>query len=271
MRYVLQCEDSIEGIFSAVYAAWEMKYGHENTSIQVLQQEYVMPELFSEYILLQPDSVKAEKVLRTIRRQCCPLVYERLFHAACSDAEDKADVIYRYIQMALKMGNGVLNHLTDPAVVRVMELSRAVGNERHHYVGFLRFIEIPGNILLGRYEPKGRLTELIMPHFADRFPEEKFVIWDVGRNVAGVHIPGQEYIMVSLTEQEKQHLMKYSEDNLDAENLWKTFVESISIKERENKKLQRNNIPLHFRTYMPEFQGEKKENENAVSDEGSGF
>lgn len=254
MRYILQCEDSIEGIFSAVYMAWELKYGHENTSIQLITDEDGSSmELFAEYIRLTPDAVKAEKVLRTIRRQCCPLVYERLFHAACADAEDKADVIYRYIQQALKMGNAVLNHLTDAAVVRVMELSRAVGNERHHYVGFLRFIEIPGNILLGRYEPKGRLTELIMPHFADRFPEEKFIIWDVRRNVAGFHIPHKEYIMVSLTEQDKQHLLEYSEENLDAESLWKTFVESISIKERENEKLQRNNLPLHFRTFMPEF------------------
>ena len=268
MRYILQCEDSIEGIFSAVYAAWELKYGHENTSIQVLCEEtYTTPELFAEYVCLTPDSVKAEKVLRTIRRQCCPLVYERLFHAACSDAEDKGDVIYRYIQLALKMGNGVLNHLTDPAVVRMMELSRAVGNERHHYLGFLRFIEIPGNILLARYEPKGRLTEMIMPHFADRFPEEKFIIWDVRRNVAGFHIPGREYIMVVLSEREKERLRAFTEDNIDAENLWKTFVESISIKERENKKLQRNNIPLHFRTYMPEFQ----EDRNGLPDESRVF
>ena len=41
---------------------------------------------------------------------------------------------------------------------------------------------------------------------------------------------------------------------MEAEQLWKTFVDNISIKERENKKLQQNNIPLHFRTYMPEFQ-----------------
>ena len=260
MRYILQCEDSIEGIFSAVYAAWELKHGHENTSIQVLQGEegYSM-ELFAEHIPLVPDERKAEKVLRTMRRQCCPLVYERLFHAAYSDAEDKADVIYRYIQLALKMGNGVLNHLTDAAVVRMMELSRAVGNEKHHYLGFLRFIEIPGGILLAKYEPKGRLTEMLMPHFADRFPEEKFIIWDVKRNVAGVHTPGREFVMVSLTERERELLMQYTEDNMDAENMWKTFVESISIKERENRKLQRNNIPLHFRTYMPEFseEGEK--------------
>lgn len=253
MKYVLQCKDSIEGIFSAVYAAWELKYGHENTAIQVLGFSNNNMELFTTYIPLEPDAEKAKKVLNTIRRTCSDVVYEQLFHAACADAPDKGDAIYRYIQTALRMGNRVLNHFTDPAVVRVMELSRAVGNAWHHYLGFLRFIEIPGNILLARYAPKPRLTELVMPHFTERFPEERFVIWDTVRNVAGVHVPGQNYIMLELTEHQVAMLQTYTEDNVKAERMWQTFVESISIKERENRKLQQNNIPLHFRTYMPEF------------------
>lgn len=253
MRYVLQCEDSIEGIFSAVYAAWELKYGHQNTSIQVAGFADNNIELFTTYITLQPDVIKAQKVINTIRRTCSDAVYEWLFRAACADAADKGDAIYRYIQVALRMGKSVSNHLSDPAVMRVMELSRAVGNAEHHYLGFLRFIEIPGKILLARYAPKPRLTELIMPHFVERFPEERFVIWDTVRNVAGIHIPGQNYIMLNLTESQVAILKEYTEDNMQAENMWRAFVESISIKDRENKKLQQNNIPLHFRTYMPEF------------------
>ena len=254
MKYILQCEDSIEGIFSAVYAAWELKYGHENTVLQISDTTNNNFELFSTYIPLEPDAEKATKVINTIRRSCSDAVYEYLFRAACADTADKADAIYRYIQIALRMGKNVLNHLTDPAVVRVMELSRAVGNAEHHYLGFLRFIEIPGNILLARFEPKPRLTELIMPHFTDRFPEERFVIWDTKRNEAGIHVPGKNYIMMKLTEKQAVLLQSYTEDNIQAEQMWKAFVESISIKERENKKLQQNNIPLHFRTYMPEFQ-----------------
>ncbi len=267
MKYILQCEDSIEGIFSAVYDAWELRYGHENTGIQVLlpgaESNF---ELFAEYIPLEPDSTKAEKVLRTIRTKCSDRIYEKLFFAACADAADKADAIYRYIQKALIMGGSVYNHLTEPAVLRIMELSRAVGNEQHHYLGYLRFIEIPGKILLARYEPKHQITQLVMSHFSDRFPEERFIIWDVTRNFAGVHMPGKGFIYTYLTEEEAERLARYSECGLEAEELWKAFVENISIKERENKALQRNNIPLHFRRFMPEFQ---KEGKHAVSGEGS--
>ena len=253
MKYVLQCEDTVEGIFSAVYAAWELKYGHENTTIRVCGYEDGKIELFTTYIALEPDAQKASKVINTIRRTCSDAVYEQLFRASCADAPDKADAIYRYIQIALRMGNQVNNHFGAPEVVRIMELSRAVGNAQHHYLGFLRFIEIPGNILLARYAPKPRLTELIMPHFVERFPEERFVIWDTVRHVAGVHIPEQNYVMLHLSQAQTAALKEYTEDNIKAEQMWQSFVESISIKERENYKLQRNNIPLHFRTYMPEF------------------
>jgi len=261
MKYILQCEDSIEGIFSAVYAAWELKYGHENTVLQVIGFENTNIELFSTYVSLQTDAEKAAKVINTIRRTCSDAVYEQLFRAACADAADKADAIYRYIQVGLRMGKQVRNHLTNPAVMRIMQLSRAVGNAEHHYLGFLRFMEIPGNILLARYAPKPRLTELMLPHFTDRFREERFIIWDTVRNEAGVHVPGQDYIMLKLTQQQAAILSEYTEDNMEAERMWRTFVECISIKERENKKLQQNNIPLHFRTYMPEFYKKEENNE----------
>lgn len=261
MKYVLQCEDSTEGIFSAVYVAWELKYGHENTSIRVRGYEDDKIELFTTYIELEPDAQKASKVINTIRRTCTDAVYEQLFFASCADAADKADAIYRYIQIALHMKSQVLHHFSAPEVVRIMELSRAVSNARHHYLGFLRFIEIQGGILLARYAPKPRLTELLLPHFIDRFPEERFVIWDTVRQVAGVHIPGENYVMLHLSQTQTAALKEYTEDNRKAEQMWQSFVESISIKERENRKLQRNNIPLHFRTYMPEFYRKEEEHE----------
>ena len=92
-----------------------------------------------------------------------------------------------------------------------------------------------------------------MPHFVDRFPEERFVIWDTVRNVAGVHVPGQNYIMLTLSENQVAVLKNYTEDNIQAEQMWKAFVENISIKERENRALQLSMLPLRFQKYMTEF------------------
>ena len=37
------------------------------------------------------------------------------------------------------------------------------------------------------------------------------------------------------------------------QKLWKVFVDTIAIKERMNRNLQRQMLPLHFRKFMKEF------------------
>ena len=36
--------------------------------------------------------------------------------------------------------------------------------------------------------------------------------------------------------------------------LWKAFVETISIEERENRKCQMTHLPLRYREYMTEWE-----------------
>ena len=78
-KVILQCEDSPQGIFSAVYSAWELKYGHENTEIQAISEEnHANLELFAEYIPLLCDGEKAGKVMNTIRTRFSEEILEQL-------------------------------------------------------------------------------------------------------------------------------------------------------------------------------------------------
>ena len=47
--------------------------------------------------------------------------------------------------------------------------------------------------------------------------------------------------------------LRYSEEEEDMQKLWKLFVDTIAIRERINPHLQRQLLPLRFRTYMKEF------------------
>ena len=66
---VYQCEDSINGIFTAIYEAGMSGYGHQFIKIQERSKSvnnYEM-ELFTEYIAVESDTEKASKVLKSIR------------------------------------------------------------------------------------------------------------------------------------------------------------------------------------------------------------
>lgn len=47
--------------------------------------------------------------------------------------------------------------------------------------------------------------------------------------------------------------LKGSGDKGEYAALWKVFCQSISVTERENLRVQRQNLPYKYRRYMPEF------------------
>ena len=63
---IFLCDDTMEGIFTAVYDAWASRLGHANVKLQVRGGTM---ELFADYREAETDMEKAEKVARTIKRE----------------------------------------------------------------------------------------------------------------------------------------------------------------------------------------------------------
>lgn len=251
-QYIFQCEDSLDGIFTAIYNAWDSGYGHKNIQIQIIDQ-MVNYQLFSKYIPVVTDYVKSEKVARTIKKKISVAGYEAICRAAMTNRPEKADVIYRFVILGLHYGSSIITNYSNPSVQSIFEMNRAVGNEVHHYLGFLRFSELKNNVLYGKINPRNNVVTLLAPHFADRLPVENWIIHDEVRELAVVHQIGEGWVQVDTSEVDFSALGKIDTEEEELEQLWKAFVESISISERTNKKLQRQNLPIRFRGNMTEF------------------
>ncbi len=257
---VYQCEDTPEGIFASIYDAGKSRYGHDYIQIQVVKPEtYQEQMLFSEYITVAADSEKMEKVLRSVRSKISWEAYEYILRAVASAEQDKADVIYHFIVEGFRLGAKVTAALQIPCVQRLFEINRRIKNEAHYSLEFLRFKEINLRhpVLLAVFEPKNAVLPFIAPHFADRLDPEWFVIYDKTHQQAVFHAPGQEWYIRKLTSEEEDQLEEWEEAKEEYVDLWKSFFETIAIKERTNLALQRNNMPLHYRKYVTEFQEKK--------------
>jgi probable DNA metabolism protein len=250
------CENSIDGIFTAIYKAWASGYGHANNKIEVFcnQGEYSNMELFSEYITIETDYTLAVKVARSIQTKISEEAYQMVCNVALSNGPGKADLIYRFLILGFSMGARVVQHLSNEVVSQMFQLNRRVNNEVHHMLGFIRFSEQESGVLTCVIHPQNNILSLVVPHFADRLPQERFIIIDGGRNTAALHAPGKQWIIIE-SENITENIMKeISDKETEYQDLWKTFFDSIAIKERSNYKLQRNNLPLRFRKDMTEFQ-----------------
>ena len=151
-RYVYMCEDSTEGIFTAVYDAFAEGHLKEDTALCLKESTYTT-ELFTTYIPVETDMEKAAKVARTMQKKVSWQVYDALQMASLSYMPEKADTIYRVIILALQMGNQVLDHLTDPNVALLFKMERNANNEILHEEGFLRFEELASGVLFARINP----------------------------------------------------------------------------------------------------------------------
>ncbi|WP_170123007.1 TIGR03915 family putative DNA repair protein [Lachnotalea glycerini] len=253
-KRIYLCEDSVESIFTGVYNAWEDRYPKEFVELSVNSYESNY-ELFSEYINVVTDFDKANRVAKTLELKFGNEVYTSIYQAALSNAKDKAQAVFKTINIGLKSKRPrqLMENLQDKHICRVFELSRAVFNERSHLLGFVRFKELNSQVLCSVIEPKNNVVMLIAPHFADRLPGEKWMIYDKGRNIAVIHEKGEQWGVIKSEKLNFEMLKQMSDSEKLFEAWWKGFCESISIKERKNIKLQKQNLPLRFQENMVEF------------------
>lgn len=253
MRRIYLCEDSAEGIFSAVYRAYEEKNGHRNNEIQVNRNGFNR-QLFCEYIPVETDFDHAVKVARTVQRDISSQAYEFLHKVSASYREEKADAIYRFIIEGLHVGNKALSHLTAPHMQILCDIERQVNNEILHFLEFIRFEELENGTLFGRINPKSAILPYMADHFENRFSGEKWIIADTIHRTVLIHEVEQTALYATMEDVNFDELeLKYSPDEDKMQKLWRLFVETIAIQERINPKLQRQLLPLRFRKYMKEF------------------
>lgn len=249
-QLILRCEDSLEGIFTAIYDAFVYKNrmkGEYADNISIAVGQEGNQTLFSTEIVVSTDLDKAQKTIRTIQNRLGYSVYGTLFHALCHYDTERASVVLGYLVRGFKKGSCVGEHLSDPYVMRVMELSRKVSNEQHKFLGFLRFSDM-GKFLYAKIEPKCNILPLILEHFSDRYPNENFIIFDERRNYSLVHpafgpcffAAGEEFYIDTTNQADI------------FEELWRQYFKTMEIKERHNEDCQNNLLPKWYRKNMTE-------------------
>lgn len=265
MRTIYVCEDSLTGIFSGIYEVWKRKMTAEEAGLEV--GDSFERRLFCEYIFCKAEERKALVVIRMIQKNLGADVYEKISYALLSADRRKAEMVFRAMLEAKKLSrkDRLMEHLGNEAVRAVFGMYRQVANEAHHYKGFVRFRELKNQTLFAKIEPKHAVLPCIAEHFADRFPQENWIIYDKTHEVFLIHEKGkryyflQQYMCMKGDSGSAQNIAGgFSEEEMDYEALWKGFVQSISVAERENRALQNQNLPLRFRTNLVEFSKEER-------------
>ena len=237
---IFRCDGTYEGILTAVFSG----YRSDDVMIECDNDNMFV---FGECTEVVTDLSKSLRVAKGIRKISYEAEY-MMYLAALNNNPDRGTDIFYFVKSVFQNGAGGISDYHDVHVANVNKMCRNTGREYDHFRGFSRF-EQYDNFLLGKIHPVNNLLTLLGSFFTDRLLQENFVIADMGRGKAAVHNKGGEYI---ITDVDTGYIMSLQPDDKEKElkRLYEMFRKSISIKERTNINLQKQNMPLRFREYM---------------------
>ncbi len=185
------------------------------------------------------DEQRARRVFAGVGRLGGQLRY-RLTTAFLSAEPDKDLTLLRFVRRAFEAGPGAAQMLGDPEIAAAWALERAVNNEAHLLLEFLRFEE-RGGMLGAVIHPKNRVLPLLRAHFCSRLPDESFMIYDATHGVAMLR-RGDEVRYLEM----QDYAPEPNEAEENWQQLWQGFFRALTIEERRNPRCQRTHCPKRF-------------------------
>lgn len=234
------CENTIEGFFTAVFDAFREK------GCVITSDNSIQLSLDSEIIRVKNDSKKAERVKNGITKYDKVAVND-IFLVLKSYDSLKEQTAFLYIKKLMEQKSPIKKAFNLPEVVDFNDILYKVTGEIHRIKGLLRFMESAGGALYAPYSPDNDITELLMPHFAERLKSERFVIHDLKRKIAGMY-NGHEWIIGYAGEAE----VYLSEYEKAFETLWKKYYKAVNIAERPHEKQMKRSMPVRYWKHLPE-------------------
>lgn len=238
-------DGSLDGLFSAVFEA----YARKEHPVALAEERGLQVSFGQQTVTIATNEAKARRVEKGILSKMGNPAYQKLWMVYLSNSLDKATIIYRYIRRGLEMGRNIYSDLAHDDVLAMDKLHNLVGREAHLLKEFLRFTLMEGGVYYAKISPEHSVVPLLMPHFADRYCVQPFLIHDSVHHLAGVYDLNSWYMV----ETQDMILPEEAADELRFKRMWKQFYNTIAIKERYNPKCRRGHMPKKYWQNMTEM------------------
>ena len=218
--------------------------------------QFHFPSLYQEKYI-ETDLEKATRVEKWIQRDFSPESTSLLQEAFLSIMKQKEYHLLQFMHLYKLHKNKTPSMLQNPSVLALNKALVTIRREASKWVGLIRFIDY-GGVLVAIIDPKTFILPLLQQHFCDRYSTERFFIFDETNKVGLL----SEYSVWKLVEIESFELPQTTTEEKALQELWKTFVHTIAIKERINPHLQINMMPKRYWKHLVELQQAKLKSRN---------
>lgn len=248
-------DGTFEGLLCAIFESYNRKVVPE----KVLSEQEQLPLFSNEIVQIVTNSEQATRVWKGLQKKLSVSACSMLTLTSMADYPELGSLLFRYIRKTFDTQKSIETNFGDSDVLAVSKLYKKVKQEANRVVQFVRFQKTADDIFFAPIDPIHNVLPLITKHFTNRFADQKWVVYDTHRHYGYYYDlkTTQEITFENLQidlESGKLSENTLAEDEKLFQQLWKTYFKSMTIKERINPKLHKQNLPVRFWKYLTEKQ-----------------
>jgi probable DNA metabolism protein len=248
-------DHSLDGFLTAVFEVYEYKAN----PAQIRKEGIPLPLLFTNLRRVISDRKKADRVYQKLKLLMGADGLHKIIYALLSEDENCEIYLLSVIQIAIANQKlKIWNDYTNPSILKISQLVKQVGREKHRMEAFVRFSLTCDGIYFSEIEPDFNVLPIIAKHFSDRYQDQKWLIFDNKRNY-GIYYNLVKVEMIEMTfnstSNQKLGLEMLAKDEELYKRLWRTYFDKTNIKARKNTRLHVQHVPKRYWKYLTEKTG----------------
>ena len=256
-------DGTMDGLLTAVFDAYALKEQPE----ELLKSGDALPLFCERTYQVMTDEEKAQRVWAGLEKRLEREALKLISVSWLSELQELSSPLFHYIYKVFKQGD-ISRNFADPDVLEVRNTCRRVLHEQLRMKQFIRFQKAKDGTYLAVVSPDHNVLPLITDHFADRFNDQPWLIYDAKRHygyyygaspdpsnrwgdVVRVTFEDEAAVPFDLTNGKLDNDVLSENDKL-FQDLWRTYFKAICIKERLNPRKQLSDMPRRYWKYMTE-------------------
>lgn len=251
MSIAIHYDSTFDGFLSAVFEIYRQ---HLNVSCFVAERTYeaeheAAADLFAQPFHVETSEESAKRLKRAITNAASKDVLNLL--ETCFRSED-VNIEMNILAYLRKLFAGLdPNYGRNPSsleMIPLITMARSVRREMDNMLGMVRFNKAPDGMYIAEIEPKYDILDMLIGHFRGRYPNGTWAIVDVKRGY-GVYYENRKAHFVTVPD--PSSISAHAPPD-EFTRMWKSYYDTMAIKERLNPRLLRRCLPVRYWKHLPE-------------------
>lgn len=239
-------DGSFEGLLTTIFYA----YADKEDSLLTKNSCYT-PNLLWQPQQVITENDKFERVYSSIQTKLSLSILSTIYYLYLSEAGGFENLILDYLKLCYRYGPSINLAKNNDTIIQVDTLYRKVSHEAHRFTGFVRFNEISPLCFYAQIEPDHNILPLLSNHFTTRFSDQNFIIHDLKRHTALVY--DREHVYLQILTKKDSDTLENLQISDPFQTLFKSFYDSVTIKERINPRRQKGFVPTRYWKHLAEM------------------